>query len=165
MKENQPVKFPRTLRFDVSDANAFPLAAEPDEWAVTGTFAFADADPLAFTNKEQLAFRNGWLGTGSFGRATFVQVAEISEDEFEGVTERLGGHLLDHFGAPDRENALRAALDEAEYAAGLCDHPAGTLLSIEREFTDAGVTERIRVIPKNGDDQHAKIWSVVEDDD
>ena len=159
------MKFPRTIRFDVSDANVFPLAAEPDEWAVTGTFAFADTDPSAFTNKEQLAFRNGWLGTGSFGRATFVQVAEISEDEFEGVADRLCGHLLDHFGAPDKETALRAALGEAEYAAGLCDHPAGTLLSIEREFTDTGVAERIRVIPKKEDGQHAKIWSVVEDDD
>ena len=159
------MKFPRTIRFDVSDANVFPLASEPNEWAVTGTFAFADTDPSAFTSKEQLAFRNGWLGTGSFGRATFVQVAEISEDEFEGVIKSLGNHLLDHFGAPDRETAFNAARDEAEYAAGLCDHPAGTLLSIEREFTDAGVAERIRVIPKNEDGQHAKIWSVVEDDD
>ena len=159
------MKFPRTIRFDVSDANVFPLAAEPDEWAVTGTFAFADTDPSAFTGKEQLAFRNGWLGTGSFGRATFVQVAEITKDEFEAVAERLGGHLLDHFGAPDRETAVNAAREEAEYAAGLCDHPAGTLLSIEREFTDTGVAERIRVIPKNEDGQHAKIWSVVEDDD
>ena len=49
------MKFPRTIRFDVSDANVFLLAAEPDEWAVTGTFTFADADPSGFTNKEQLA--------------------------------------------------------------------------------------------------------------
>jgi len=77
----------------------------------------------------------------------------------------MGGHLLDHFGAPDRETALRAALGEAECAAGLCDHPAGTLLSIEREFTDAGVAGRIRVFSENEDGRHAKIWSVVEDDD
>ncbi len=159
------MKFPRTIRFDVSDANVFPLAAEPDEWAVTGTFAFADTDPSAFTSKEQLAFRNGWLGTGSFGRATFVEVVEITEDEFEAVAERLGGHLLDQFGAPDLETAVKAARVEAETAAVLCDHPAGTLLSIEREFTDAGIAERIRVIPKDEDGSHAKIWSVVEDDD
>jgi len=157
------MKFPRATRLDVSDVNAFPLAAEPDEWAVTGTFAFADTAPEDFTNKEQLAFRNGWLGAESFGRTTFIRVAEISEKEFEGVVERLGGHLLDHYGAPDREAALRAARDEAEYAAGLCDHPAGTLLSLEREFTGEGVAERIRVIPKKEDVQHAKIWSVVED--
>ncbi len=132
---------------------------------MTGTFAFADTDPSAFTSKEQLAFRNGWLGTVSFGRATFVQVAEISEDEFEGVAERLGGHLLDHFGAPDLETAVNAARGEAETAAGLCDHPAGTLLSIEREFTDTGMAERIRVIPKNDGGPHAKIWEVVEDED
>ena len=73
------MKFPRTIRLDVSDANAFPLAAEPEEWAVTGTFAFADADPAAMTGKEQLAFRNGWLGTDSFGRSTFIQVSVIPD--------------------------------------------------------------------------------------
>ena len=43
-------------------------------------------------------------------------------------------------------------------------HPAGTLLAIEREFTEQGVTERIRVIPKRDDGAHARIWSVVEDE-
>ena len=45
------MKFPRTIRLDVSDANAFPLAAQPEEWAGTGTFAFADAAPAAMTGK------------------------------------------------------------------------------------------------------------------
>ncbi len=158
------MKFPRTVRLDVSDVNAFPLAADADEWAVTGTFAFAVTDSQAFTNKEQLAFRNGWLGTSSFGRATFVQVAEIPENEFDAVNERLARHLLDQYGAPELAVAVVAARDEADYASGLCDHPIGTLLSIEREFTDEGVAERIRVIPKNNDGQHAKIWSVVEEE-
>ena len=61
--------------------------------------------------------------------------------------------------------AVEAARQEAEYAADLCDHPAGTLLSIEREFTDEGVAERIGVVPKKDEGSHAKIWSVVEDDD
>lgn len=158
------MKFPRTIRMDVSDVNVFPLAAEPDEWAVTGTFAFADADPTKLSNKEQLAFRNGWLGTESFGRSTFVQVAVIPDQQFEEVVRRLAAHLHQRYGAPDMLAAVRAARDEAQYTAGLCDHPAGTLLAIEREFTDDGVGERIRVIPKRDESNHARIWSVVEDD-
>lgn len=159
------MKFPRTIRLDVSDANAFSLAAEPEEWAVTGTFAFADADPETMTAKEQLAFRNGWLGTNSFGRATFVQVATIPDNQFDDVIRRLAAHLFQAYGAPDMLAATEAARGEVHYAADLCDHPAGTMLSIEREFTDEGVTERIGVIPKTGDDAHAQIWSLAEDED
>jgi len=158
------MKFSRTIRMDVSDVNVFPLAAEPGEWAVTGTFAFADADPAALSNKQQLAFRNGWLGTGSFGRSTFVQVAVIPDEQFEEVVRRLAAHLHERYGAPDMLAAVRAAREEALYAAGLSDHPAGTLLAIEREFTEQGVAERIRVIPKRDEGNHARIWSVVEDE-
>ena len=159
------MKFPRTIRLDVSDINAYPLAAEPEEWAVTGTFAFADVDPAAMTNKEQLAFKNGWLGTESFGWATFVQVSVIPDEQFEETVRRLAAHLHDRYGAPDMLAAVEAARQEAEYAADLCDHPAGTLLAIEREFADEGVAERIRVMPKKDEASHARIWSVVEDED
>jgi hypothetical protein len=158
------MKFPRTIRMDVSDVNVFLLAAEPNEWAVTGTFAFADVDPAALSNKEQLAFKNGWLGVSSFGRSTFVQVAVIPDEQFEDVVRRLAAHLYERYGAPDMMAALQAAREEALYAAGLSDHPAGTLLAIEREFTENGVAERIRVIPKRDDGAHARIWSVVEDE-
>jgi len=141
------------------------LAAEPGEWAVTGTFAFYNADPVSFSNKEQLAFKNGWLGTKSFGRTTFVEAVAITEEQFDAVVDRLADHLGDHYGAPDREAAIGAARHEAEYTADLCDHPAGTLLAIEREISDEGVSERIKVIPKKEDGAHAKIWSVVEEDD
>lgn len=158
------MKFPRVIRLDVSDENAFPLAAEPKEWAVTGTFAFADTDPSGFSNKEQLAFKNGWLGTESFGRATFVQVSIIPDEQLDETVRRLAAHLHDRYGAPDMLAAVEAARQETEYAADLCDHPAGTLLAIEREFTDEGVVERIRVIAKKDEGAHAKIWSVVEDE-
>ena len=159
------MKFPRAIRFDVSDANTFPLAAEFGEWAVTGTFAFANADLETFSNKEQLAFKNGWLGTESFGRVTFVEAVIIAEEQFDEVVLRLATHFQDHYGAPDRESAVQAARHEAEYTAGLCDHPAGTLLAIERELGNEGVMERIKVIPKHDDGAHAKIWSVVEDEE
>jgi len=158
------VKFPRTVRLDVSDANAFPLAAEPGEWAVTGTFAFADAGPETLSAKEQLAFKNGWLGTGTFGRATFVQVAVISEPELDDVVRCLARHLFEAYGAPDMLAATEAARAEALDTADVCDHPAGTLLGVEREFTGEGVSEKIRVIEPQGEGAHARIWSVVDDE-
>lgn len=158
------MRFPRTIRLDVSDANAFPLAAEAEEWAVTGTFEFADADPAAMNNKEQLAFKNGWLGLSSFGRSTFVQVAVITDEAFDDAVDSLAAHLMDRYGAPDEAAAREAARGEALDTAELCDHPAGTLLAIERQFTDEGVAEKIRLIPKTDDGAHAKIWTVAEED-
>lgn len=38
------LKLPRTLRLDPSDTFVFAQAAEPGEWAVTGTFLFLDGD-------------------------------------------------------------------------------------------------------------------------
>ncbi|MEE8352291.1 MAG: DUF6505 family protein [Rhodospirillales bacterium] len=158
------MKFPRTIRLDVSDVNAFPLAAEPEEWAVTGTFEFSDADPAAMTGKQQLAFKNGWLGLGTFGRSTFAQVADISDAEFEGAVHSLAQHLMDRYGAPDLAAATQAARDEALYTVELCIHPPNTLLAIEREFTEQGVAEKIHLIPKADDGAHAKIWTVSEED-
>lgn len=158
------MKMLRTIRLDVSDTKVFAEAAEPGEWAVTGTFVFVDADPADWTAKDQLAFRNGWLGTESFGRATFAQVADVKDDAFDETVRRLAAHLYENFGAPDMGAAVAAAREEVEYAASLADHPAGTLLAIEREFGDAGVTERTRIIePPDGEKPHARIWALVDD--
>lgn len=88
----------RTIRLDVSDANVFPLAAGPGEWAVTGTFAFADSDPALLDVKERIAFRDGWFGTESFGRATFVQVTDIGTDDYKETVRRLASHLFGDYG-------------------------------------------------------------------
>lgn len=158
------MKLPRTIRLDASDTKVFARAAEPGEWAVTGTFAYVDADPMGWTAKDRLAFRGGWLGTASFGHATLVQVADAGDDAFDETVRRLAAHLYERFGAPDMGAAVAAAREEVEYAASLADRPAGTLLAIEREFGDDGVTERTRVIdPPGGEKPHARIWALVED--
>ena len=157
------MKFARTLRLDPSDTQVFDTPAPPGEWAVTGTFAFLADDPAAWTTKQKLAFKSGWLGLGSFGRATFVQVTVMPDAQFDDVVRQLAAHLFEHYGAPDMVAALQAARGECEDMAALCDHPAGTMLAIERDVADAGVTERVRVIPAEGDGQHARIWGVVED--
>lgn len=159
------MKLARTIRLDVSDANVFPLAAEPGEWAVTGTFAFADSDPGGLGVKERIAFRDGWFGTESFGRATFVQVTELGQDDYDETVRRLAAHLFQDYGAPDMMAALNAARSEVDDMAALCAHAAGTLLAIEREFAEVSITERTRIVEPMGEGQHARIWSIEDDGD
>jgi hypothetical protein len=157
------MKFPRSIRLDQSDPNVFSLAAEPGEWAVPGSFAFAGRDPADLTGKDKLAFHTGWLGTGSFGRSTLVEVAEIDEAAFAAVVERLARHFVDTYGAPSLAAALPAAREEADDAAGLCEHPTGSLLALEREATGDGITERFRLIRPDRATDHARIWEIVGD--
>jgi hypothetical protein len=159
------MKFPRTIRLDASDVYVFPVAADPGEWAVPGAFAFAERDPATLERKERLAFAGGWLGTASLGRSSLVEVAEIGEQEFVAVVERLAHHFVERYGAPDLAAALPAARQEADYAAGLCQHKIHTLLAVEREVTEQGVVERFRVIVPGRAKDHAKIWEIVADDE
>lgn len=158
------MKLPRVIRLDSSDTRVFHTAAEPGEWAVTGTFAFVDCQPQELDNKSQLAFKSGWLGLSSFGFSTLVQVAVVPEGEDEAAARALATHLFEAYGAPDMLMALTAAKSEIAYAASLCDQPAGTLLAIERDMTEDGITEKIRVMPRSDEDGgHAQIWSLTED--
>jgi hypothetical protein len=158
------MKLPRTIRLDGSDPRVFAQAAEAGEWAVTGTFAFVDATPGDMDNKTQLAFKSGWLGLGSFGFSTLVQISVVPEGDDEPAARALAAHLFEVYGAPDMLIAMTAAKSEIAYAASLCDQPAGTLLAIERDMTEDGITEKIRVIPRPDDEGgHAQIWSLSDE--
>lgn len=157
------MKFPRTVRLDGSDENVFPLAAQKDEWALTGTFAFSDVDPDELSKKQILAFRNGWLGTESFGHSTFVSIQEISDKHYQSVVSSVADYIFKYFEAPDMNLAMKAARGEVEFAVELCDYPIGTMLSIERSFTDEGISERFHVIQNQNENTHTKIWSIVDD--
>lgn len=159
------MRFPRTIRFDASDDHVFARAAAADEWAVSGAFAFADADPETLAGKELQAFKNGFLGTASFGHATLVAVAEMPDDAFAGVVQALARHFVEHWGAPSIDAALPVARAEADFAAGLCDQPVNTILAVEREFGPDGIVERFRTVEPAGERPHARIWTLVEDDD
>ena len=80
------MKLARTIRFDPSDLNVFPLAAEEGEWALVGTFCFADIPPADLSGKIKQAFSNGFLGTGSFGFSTLVSVVNTRDDDIEILT-------------------------------------------------------------------------------
>lgn len=159
------MKFPRCVRLDASDARIFHRAAEPGEWAVPGGFAFNGRDPETLDRKDRIAFASGWLGTDSFGHSSLVEVAEIDEAGFFQVIERLARHFVEAHGAPDLGAALPAAREEADYAAGLCEHKVNSLLAVERELTDEGIVERFRVIVPGRAKDHARIWEIVEDGD
>lgn len=159
------MRFPRTIRFDNSDKRVFERAAEPGEWAVSGAFAFADADPETLEGKARQAFANGFLGTGSFGWSTFVVVADISDDAYEAVLNTLAYHFVACYGAPSLEVAQAAAREEAEFAANLCEHKINTLLGVERAFGEDGIVERFKVIQPPRELPHATIWAIVDDDE
>lgn len=148
----------RSARLDDTDEEIFELAAQAGEWAIPGSFEFLDDDDDSLTGKRLQAFRGGFLGLTSFGRATIVSIASATEDQIREAVEQLSGHLLEHYGAPDRAAARQAARSEIEYAESLCEYEIGTLIAVERELTDRGVEEKFkRFIPnQNADWEEAK---------
>ncbi len=159
------LRLPRTIRFDASDERVFERAAAPGEWAVSGAFAFADADPATLDGKARQAFRSGFLGTASFGWSTFVAVAEITPEDFGRVTEALAAHFCAAYGAPSLQAAREVAHREVRFAADLCAHPINTLLAVQREFGPAGIVERFRTIERKSSGGHARIWAIELDKD
>ena len=157
------MKFPRIIHLDPSDARVFDPPAEPGEPALPGSFAFTDTDPESLGNKARRAFHHGWLGIGSFGRATFVQIGEIDEAGFEDVVEQLTVHFVAHYGAPNREAAHPVARAQAEDAVELCTGAPGTLLSIERDMTEQGLSERVRAIHREPARDPAPAWTIDND--
>lgn len=141
------MKLARTVRFDESDLNVFDRAADADEWAVSGAFEFSDWAEADLSGKARQAFSNGWLGLESFGRATFVAVAQVEEAEMAAATDRLAAHFVEAYGAPDLDAARPVAAEEIAYMRALCEeHPPNTLLVVERTLVDAGVREAFRAI-------------------
>jgi hypothetical protein len=139
-------KLLRTLRLDPSDTFVFERAAEPGEWAVTGSVLFVDADPAAMGPKLRAAFRAGFLGLESFGFSTLVEVAEIGPDARDAVVRRFASALCDRFGAPDPEVAAAAAEDEIAFAASLCDHEPGTVIAMRRTLEGGEIREQFRTL-------------------
>ncbi|MBV39400.1 MAG: hypothetical protein CMM23_12225 [Rhodospirillaceae bacterium] len=155
------MKFPMTIRIDQSDQYIFDNPAQSGEWAVSGAFVFAggDRDPANLDGADEIAFATAFMGTASFGWSTFVIVQEIEMADFETVVETLTDHFMAHYIAPNRDAAMTAAREEADFAASLCDHPLGTLLGIERSIGDDGVTEQFRIVDGQAESAHGVAWN------
>lgn len=160
-----PLKLPKTIRLDQSDAFAFDRPANAGEWAIPGGFEFAGADPEAMTSKQRLAFGQGFLGLVSFGRATLAVVATATPEERREAVDLLTRHLIEKYGAPSEEAARQAAELEIDFAEELCEgHAAGRLLMVEREIEDGQIIERFRTAARPDKLDHTKIWTLVPDD-
>jgi Family of unknown function (DUF6505) len=144
--EAEMLKLPRTIRLDPSDTIVFERAAEPGEWAVSGAFVFWNRDPATLGPKQRVALRSGFLGIDSFGWSTLALVTEATEADRQTMIERLAEQLSARFGAPDHAAARLAAEQEVAFAASLCDHPAQTLLAVQRSVEDEEIRERFRTL-------------------
>ena len=160
------MKLLRTIRFDASDGLVFDVAAAPDEWAVSGAFAFAGAAPGSLAGKSRQAFANGFLGVASFGRSTFVTVAQAEPADREAIERALARHFVSAYGAPDEAAARAAAAEETAFVAELArDAPINTVFTVRRTWdTEGRIKEEFRTIrPPTGEPLHARIWTVVDD--
>jgi len=159
------MKLPKTIRLDESDAHAFEHPAPAGEWAIPGGFEFAGADPEAMPAKQRLAFGQGFLGLGSFGRSTLAVVASVTPAEHEQAVAQLTRHLIEAYGAPSEEAGRQAAELEIDFAEELCEgHAPGRLLMVEREIEDGQIIERFRTAARPDKLDHTKIWTLVPDD-
>jgi hypothetical protein len=144
--EADMLRFPRTIRLDLSDTFVFERAAEPGEWAVSGAFVFWNQDQANLGPKQRVALRSGFLGINSLGWSTLAIVTEAMEADRQAMIERLASHLLKKFGAPDLDAARVAAEEEITFAASLCDHPPQTLLAVQRSVENGEIRERFRTL-------------------
>jgi hypothetical protein len=162
------MKLLRTIRLDASDTFVYERAAEPGEWAVSGAFAFTHSDPADLQGKARTAFRAGFMGLRSLGRSTLAQVVEASEQDRGTVVDLLAMQLLAQFGAPDLAIARRAAEEEADFAASLCDHSPGVLIAVTRRYENGAVREEFRTLRPRDGAGHTRAFEfleVVGDDD
>jgi Family of unknown function (DUF6505) len=156
------VKLLRTIRLDPSDTFVFEHAADPGEWAVSGAFMFADADPDALAGKSRAAFRGGFLGVASLGWSTLVQIVEATQEDRDRLVDTLGRQLHERLGAPDLAAARAAAEEEVAFAASLCDHPRDTLVAVRRTFEDGAIREAFRTLHPRGTRKPMRAFSFLE---
>lgn len=156
------MKLLRTIRLDPSDTFIFEPAAEPGEWAVSGAFAFWHRDPAALEGKARVAFRSGFLGLGSLGWSTLVQIVDASAADRSEVTDLLTQQLLRAFGAPDLAAARGAAVEEVAFAESLCNQPPGTLVAVHRTFDGGEVRESFRTLRPRQGAKPARAFSFME---
>src|SRR5262249_60551552 len=142
--EGGRMKLLSTVRLEPSELFVFGSAAEPGEWAVSGAFVFANADPATLAGKARAEFRAGLLGIASLGWSTLAQIVEASEDDRRAATEQLAKQLVAHFGAPGIAEAVAPAQEETAFPSSLGSHPADTLVADHPPYENRAIPQGIR---------------------
>jgi hypothetical protein len=156
------VKLLRTIRLDSSDTFVFERAAEPGEWAVPGTFAFAPVNVASLAGKARIAFRSGFLGIHSLGRSTLVEVVEASAEARASAVALLARRLLEHFGAPDIAAATAAAEEEIAFAESLSNHPEGMVIALARQHENGEIRESFRTLAPGARTRPNRAFAFIE---
>ena len=156
------MKLLRTIRLDPSDTFVFDRAAEPGEWAVSGSFVFLNGDTSALEGKSRSAFRGGFLGVQSFGWSTLVQIVDATERDYSEVVQTLADRLVAKFGAPTLNDAEIAAEAEVAFASSLCSHPVDTLIAIHRSEENGEIRETFRSLQRKVGSKPRRAFSFVE---
>jgi hypothetical protein len=156
------MKLLRTIRLDPSDTFIFPSAAALGEWAISGAFVFSDVKLVTLEGKELSAFRSGFLGLPSLGWSTLVQVVEADEKDRIAAIDLVARCLLDSFGAPDLAAAGKAAKEEIDFTASLCDHPPGTLIAVHRTNESGTIRETFRSLRPRGGPNGCRAFSFLD---
>ncbi len=156
------MKLLRTIRLDPSDTFVFERAAEPGEWAVSGSFMFWDSVAGELQGKARAAFRGGFLGVGSLGWSTLVQIVEASDDDRRAAVEMLAKQLVENFGAPTMDDGRAAAEEELNFANSLCTHPADTLIAVHRTQDGGEIRETFRSLKPKGGPKPLRAFAFLE---
>ena len=161
------MKLLRTIRFDASDERVFELAAAPEEWAVSGAFAFAGLRPGDDHRQDEAGFRQRLsrrrqlrpLDLRHGGRGDGSRPRRRSSRRWPCISYRRTGLPGSRRRCPRRE-------EEARFVADLCrDAPINTVFTVRRTWdADGRIKEEFRTIrPPTGEPLHARIWTVVDD--
>ena len=156
------MKLLRTVALDPSDTFVFDPAAEPGEWAVSGSFRFWGDDPDALRGKARSAFRSGFLGLKSWGWSTLVEIVEVTARDRAVVVDLLAQQLVDRLGAPDLATARQAAEEEVSFAESLCNEATGVLIAVHRTAKDGEIHESFRALRSRGTSGHQRAFAFLE---
>ena len=105
-----------------------------------------EPDPATLAHKQRVALRSGFLGIDSLGWSTLAIVTEATEAERQAWSRASPRNCWRSSARRIWKPRAVAAEEEVAFAASLCDHPAQTLLAVQRSIEDGEIRERFRTL-------------------
>lgn len=142
----QQIKFFRVIYTAEETPEKHDPPASTRELAVPGTFLYSKLDPATGGDTEKV--RSLWFGTESCGFARLVEVSMVTANEFQRMINRIAHYLVENNMAPDLGTGFELAQEEADHTRKLADREPGTLMVIDRQMNDWGVSETFKTVPR-----------------